>query len=135
MLKQHFIIPKYDWEVDVYYYVTCYHLNEILTKLRSMGCNDDMLEDAYRNMSSCKLNTGLTYSNNKNRHSLIVISTTSEPAQFMNSLFHEHYHLISHIEERFSINPFSEEAAYLAGFVAQRMYPKAKRFLCKCHCN
>lgn len=41
----------------------------------------------------------------------------------------------SHIEERFSINPFSEEAAYLAGFVAQRMYPKAKRFLCKCHCN
>ena len=29
----------------------------------------------------------------------------------------------------------SEEAAYLAGFVAQRMYPKAKRFLCKCHCN
>ena len=62
-------------------------------------------------------------------------STTSEPAQFMNSLFHEHYHLISHIEERFNINPFSEEAAYLAGFVAQRMYPKAKRFLCKCHCN
>ena len=133
MLKQHFIIPKYDWKVDVYYYVTCYYLNEILTKLRSMGCNDDMLEDAYRNMSSCKLNTGLTYSNSKNRYSLIVISTTSEPAQFMNSLFHEHYHLISHIEERFSINPFSEEAAYLAGFVAQRMYPKAKRFLCKCH--
>lgn len=25
-------------------------------------------------------------------------------------------------------------AAYLAGFVGQRMYPKAKHFLCKCHC-
>ena len=33
------------------------------------------------------------------------------------------------------INPFSEEAAYLAGFVGQRMYPKAKHFLCKCHCE
>ena len=67
--------------------------------------------------------------------SLIVISSTSTPAQFMNSLFHEQYHLISHIVEEYNINPFSEEAAYLAGFVSQRMYPKAKHFLCKCHCE
>lgn len=53
----------------------------------------------------------------------------------MNSLFHEQYHLISHIVEEYNINPFSEEAAYLAGFVGQRMYPKAKHFLCKCHCE
>jgi hypothetical protein len=66
---------------------------------------------------------------------LIVISSTSTPAQFMNSLFHEQYHLISHIVEEYNINPFSEEAAYLAGFVGQRMYPKAKHFLCKCHCE
>lgn len=28
-----------------------------------------------------------------------------------------------------------QQAAYLAGFVGQRMYPKAKHFLCKCHCE
>ena len=44
-------------------------------------------------------------------------------------------YLISHIVEEYNINPFSEEAAYLAGFVGQRMYPKAKHFLCKCHCE
>ena len=79
--------------------------------------------------------TEVTYSNNTQKHSLIVISSTSTPAQFMNSLFHEQYHLISHIVEEYNINPFSEEAAYLAGFVGQRMYPKAKHFLCKCHCE
>lgn len=107
MLKQYFIIPKYNWKVYVYYYVTCYYLNEILTKLRSMGCTGKYLEDAYRNMSSCQLNSGITYSNNAQKHSV----------------------------EKYNINPFSEEAAYLAGFIGQKMYPKVKYFLCKCHCK
>ena len=86
-------------------------------------------------MSSCQLNSGITYSNNTQKHSLIVISSTSTPAQFMNSLLHEQYHLIEHIVEKYNINPFSEEAAYLAGFIGQKMYPKVKYFLCKCHCK
>lgn len=133
MLKQYFVIPKYNWKVYVYYYVTCHYLNEILTKLRSMGCTGKHLEDAYRNISSCQLNSGITYSNNNQKHSLIVISSTSTPAQFMNSLLHEQYHLIGHIVEEYNINLFSEEAAYLAGFIGQKMYPKAKYFLCKCY--
>lgn len=120
MLKQYFVIPKYNWKVYVYYYVTCYYLNEILTKLRSMGCTGKYLEDAYRNMSSCQLNSGITYSNNAQKHSLMVISSTSTPAQFMNSLLHEQYHLIEHIVEKYNINPFSEEAAYLAGLLVKR---------------
>lgn len=133
MLKHSFIIEQYNWEVDVYFYVTCFYLNDILNKLRNMGCSDEMLEDAYKNMSSCKLNTGITYSNVDEQRSLIVISSTSTPSQFMNSLFHEQYHLVTHIIEKFNIKPFSEEAAYLAGDIAQRMYYKAKQFLCKCN--
>lgn len=132
MLKQYFTIPKYNWEVYVYYYVTCYYLNEILFKLRTLGCSEKLLEDAYINMASCKLNTGITYSNNNNT-SLIVISKTSTPSQFMNSLFHEQYHLVSHIIEKFNIDYSSEEAAYLAGFIAYTMFPKSKTFLCNCH--
>lgn len=135
MLKQHFNIPKYNWEVDVYYYVTCYYLNEILSKLRSMGCSDNTLEDAYKNMSSCKLNTGITYSNINEHKTLIIISTTSNPAQFLNSLFHEIYHLVTHIEDEYNINPMSEEAAYLAGNIGYIIFPKARHFLCKCHCK
>lgn len=29
----------------------------------------------------------------------------------------------------------SEEAAYLTGDIGQLMFPKAKRFLCKCRCR
>ena len=42
---------------------------------------------------------------------------------------------ITHILERFNINPYGEEAAYLTGCIGQLMFPKAKRFLCKCHCK
>lgn len=73
--------------------------------------------DAYNSMSNNKLNTGFTYSNSNIRCSIIVISNTSTPAQFMNSYDHERYHLITHILEKFNINPYSEEAAYLTGYI------------------
>lgn len=84
-------------------------------------------------MAANKLNTGLTYSSIRNRQSIMVISDTSSPAQFMNSYDHERYHLVSHIEDAFGIDPASEEAAYLAGHIGQLMYPKARLFMCECH--
>lgn len=135
MLRQCFTIPKYNWKVYIYYYITCYYIDEILERLRNIGCSDNHLNDAYNSMASCKLNTGFTYSNTSKRTSVVVISCTSTPAQFMNSYDHERYHLINHILEAFDINPYGEEAAYLAGTIGQITFPKAKRFLCKCHCR
>lgn len=135
MLRQHFIIPEYDWEVYVYYHINCYYINEIIERLRAIGCSNRHIADAYNNMAACKLNTGFTYSNSDERCSVMVISDTSTPAQFMNSYDHERHHLITHIMEEFGINPRGEEAAYLTGHVGQLMFPKAKRFLCKCHCQ
>lgn len=132
MLTQDIYLKDYDWKVIIYYHISCYYINEILELLKEMGCSEAHIQDAYDNMKDCKLNTGITYSNKDTKTSLIVISKTSEPAQFMNSLIHEQHHLISHIEDAYSINPLSEESAYLAGYVAELMYPKAKRFLCKC---
>lgn len=133
MLVQRFIIPRYGWDVTVYYHMTCYYTNEILAKLKTLGCNSSTLHDAYLNMKSCKLNTGLTYSNLNDRQSVIVISKTSEPAEFLNSLFHEVHHLVSHIVEADELDVSSEEPAYLSGYIGQLIYPKARQFLCKCH--
>lgn len=69
------------------------------------------------------------------RCSIIIVSNTSSPAQFMNSYDHERYHLVTHILEEFNIDPYSEETAYLTGNIGQLMFPKAKRFLCKCYCK
>lgn len=133
MVRQVFTIPKYHWKVYVYYHVRHYYVEEIIEKLYSIGCPTDYIIDAYNNMVSDKLNTGLTYSNDRYRISVIVISDTSNPAQFMNSYDHERQHLINHILEAFNINPKGEEAAYLSGKIGQLMFPKAKYFLCECH--
>lgn len=133
MLKQKIYITKYNWEVYIYYSVNSYYINEILDKLRNLHSNEEDLNDAYLNMISDKLNTGLTYSNLYEQKSVIVISKTSTPSQFINSLFHEVTHLVCHIVEKYKINPFDEEAAYLAGSIGQLIYPIAKEFLCNCH--
>lgn len=133
MVRQVFTIPKYHWKVYVYYHVRHYYVEEIIERLYSIGCPTDYIDDAYYNMVSDKLNIGLTYSNNRYRSSVIVISDTSNPAQFMNSYDHERQHLINHILEAFNINPKGEEAAYLSGKIGQLMFPKAKYFLCECH--
>lgn len=133
MLEQQFVLDEYNWTVEVYYYIDCYYINPILSKLMELGATDDILDDSFNNMKDCALNTGLTYTNNELQHSVIVISKTSEPAEFMNSFIHEASHLASHIEQEFGINPYSEEAAYLLGDIVGTMFPKAKRFLCDCY--
>lgn len=62
----------------------------------------------------------------------MVISLTSSPAEFLNSWMHEMQHLCRHVAAAFGIDPYGEEAAYLAGDVGQKMFPVARRFLCDC---
>lgn len=43
----------------------------------SIGCDGEMLRTAYENMSSGKMNTGITYSNFRDRETVMVIAITS----------------------------------------------------------
>lgn len=53
---------------------------------------------------------------------------------FQNSWDHEKGHLCRHISKAFGIDPYGEEAQYLSGYVGQKMFPVAKKFLCE-HCR
>ena len=99
-----------------------------------MHCRGKDLETARRNLMAGNLNTGLTYSDFAGRNTVMVISLTSTPAEFLNSWLHEMRHLSRHIEQAFGISPYGEEAAYLAGDIGQRMFPVAKNFICE-HCR
>lgn len=132
MIIQDFYISQYDWHVRVYYAVTTYWTDDIIRDLKRIGCNGNTLLRAYRNLEKGDLNTGLTYSNN--RESVMVISKASSPAQFLNSWLHEMCHLSRHIEQAYGISPYGEEAAYLAGEIGQRMFPIAQEFICQ-HCR
>ena len=116
MIVQDFYIPEYDWKVRVYYAVTTYWKYEILHELKRIGCRGEQLERAARSLSEGNPDTGST------------------PEQFQNSWDHEKGHLCRHISQAFGIDPFGEEAQYLSGYVGQKMFPVAKKFLCE-HCR
>ena len=130
MIVQDFYIGRVGWHVKVFYSVTCYYVHEILNSLRKIGCKGRVLEDAYRSLYNCDLDTGLTYSNTHARESVIVIAKSSSAAEFNNSLQHEQRHLERHITESLGIDPNSEEAAYIAGDIAGEMFSHARHLMC-----
>ena len=132
MIRQEIYLPKYDWEVRIYYAVTTYWTSRIIFDLRDAGCRGRQLRTAWENLRRGELNTGITYSNFGRRETVMVISLTSTAAEFLNSWMHEMQHLCRHVAAAFGIDPYGEEAAYLAGDVGQRMFPVTRRFLCDC---
>lgn len=131
MIVQEFTLPRARWKVKVYYSVTGYYLYEILAELRKIGCRGDTLNDAYRQLYNCELNTGLTYSNCETRQSVMIIAHTTSTEEFANSLQHEQNHLKRHIAKTLGIDPYSEEDSYLAGDISAAMHPAAKTLLCE----
>lgn len=87
--------------------------DEILNHLHKIGCGGDNMMDAYRNLKSGKLDTGLTYSNAFTRKSIVVISKTSSALEFLQSFTHEFGHLSSHIAKCYGIDLGGEEVRYI----------------------
>lgn len=69
-----------------------------------------------------KYNTGFTHTDFTKRRSIVVISPTTSKEQFLNTVVHEIKHLQSHICRYYNVDEDSEEAAYLIGYVAQKMH-------------
>ena len=84
MIKVHIILDKYDWEIFAYFAVTKYDVEDIMERLWSIGCNGWQAEEAYKNLTKNKLNSGLTYSSYIKHQSVIVTALTDSPAQFFN---------------------------------------------------
>lgn len=133
MIRQTIYLDRADgWKITCYYAVTHYEVEEILQTMEGARADDESLERAYENLSSGNLNTGLCYSGKG--ESVLVISCASSPAQFLNSLVHELHHLASHIASALGYDQKGEEACYIAGETAERMYKVANKFLCE-HCR
>lgn len=133
MIHQHLTLEKFDnWEVDIYYGVTHWEVDEIMVRLHEIGCDAMTARKAYDNMTSNNLNTGLTYSNFRKGKSVMVIGVSENREQFANTLTHEQLHLVAHISKVYYIDMYGEEICYLIGDIAQRMYRISKDFLCEC---
>lgn len=134
MIRQRICLPHYDdWEVYCYYAVSTYYVDEIMERLWDIGANATLAKEAYNNLSSGDLDTGLCYSNYDLRKSVMVISKASSPAEFFNSLSHELRHLTSHIAKTFNLSSTGEPVAYLSGEISREIYPRICHLLCDCH--
>lgn len=134
MIKATITLPKYGWRVHAYIAVSSYYTDEILKGMEQLGASEKHLADAYDNLSSGQLNNGLTYTSSEKRETIWVVALTSSAREFMDSVVHEIRHLEQHIANECGINENSEEACYLCGDIAYRLFPYCKKLLCE-HCR
>lgn len=132
MIVEDLYIDNFDWHVRIFYAVTCYWTDRIIQELKDIQCPKDKLKRAYENMSSCQINTGITYSNNALRETIIVIGKWSDPSEFDNSFSHELRHFSDHIANAFGLMSGGEEIAYFTGEIRKKLFPVNKMFLCGC---
>ena len=110
-----------NWKVIILYEVTCDDTDYIIETLKDIHCPDKYIREALDNLETCNLNIGLTYSNLKLKSSVIVVGKTSSFEQLINTIAHEYFHLICHIQKSLKIED-EEELAMLNGDLNMRSF-------------
>lgn len=100
--------------------------------MKSLEASPEFLKQAYRNMKSCQLDGGVTYSNLLNRSTVMVIGEASSKEEFFNTFIHELRHLEDDLSKMNGIDHNGEDIAYLSGYIGEKMLPIVKMFICDC---
>ncbi len=131
-------IRRCRWWVRIYYAVTCYRTERILSDLKSLDCKEKIYRKAKLHLWRGNLDTGLTYTNKRYRRSLVVVGLSSSPAQFLNSFEHELRHLVDDIIDACGVDAHGEEVAYLTGDLNALLFDDVHSFICcsqNCKCK
>lgn len=79
---------------------------------------------------SYKYNAGVTFTNPDFRTSIVCINKTTSREELINTISHEAYHVKSDICDYYNVQPDSEQAAYLIGYLVGKMYYQSRRLFC-----
>lgn len=133
MIRQGFSVGDKRWYVMGYYDVkTEKDFEEVRIALLSSGCDKGLVEDAVENLRL--KDSGFTFTNKKEKNSIIFVSESTSPEQAYDTIQHELKHVVEHISEAYGVDPSGEESAYLQGEIARNMF-KATAFLYCPYCN
>lgn len=121
MIHYEVYFDKYRWSVEVFIILSRPDIAEIMTAVKRAGGSKKVIESAYANLQE-DFNSGFTYSSSKYRKSIMVVNRSSSMEEFINTYNHEKNHVEMHICEELGIDPYSEEAAYLSGNMAQQLF-------------
>lgn len=120
MVAQYIQLGRRDWNVLVYYGVGIDDFVEVEDSLLQVGCSKKNIRKAFTVLK--QKNTGFTFSTSEYKMSIICIGQVTDTSQFVNTVIHEAKHVQSHICSYYKIDESSETAAYLIGYLVQRMY-------------
>ena len=116
MIQQNMNIREIGWNLRIFYCPKTSSQRSIVLKyLYNAGCTGRNFRRAMTLLDSGALNTGLTYSNKRERKTIIVIGCSSDIAEFVNTLTHEINHFIEHVMEALHIQSGTEDEAYFTG--------------------
>lgn len=131
MIHKEIYIPEAEWLVHMYFALDTFYIDDIMENLYHIGCDSQRAKQAYDNMMADKKNTGFTYSNYRNRESVMVVSKTTSASEMFNTTIHELVHLASHIAHACDYEPTGEAVAYIIGDLAKEIYPDISHLLCE----
>lgn len=130
MIRQQFYEKSTKWKVYAYYIVTEPDADELMQRLYEIGCRGKNLSQAFLNLTSGKLDTGLTYTNQSTHETVVVIAKTSTALEFLQSLTHEFGHVACHIAQAYNIPLSGEEVRYISDNLLAKTWPISKELLC-----
>lgn len=120
MIAQYIQVGVKKWNILIYYNVNKYNFTEIKNSLKELNCPDRYIKKAFNTLQY--KNTGFTFTNTSSKMSIVCISEATSSDQFISTSIHEIDHVQAHICQYYGVDMQSEEAAYLIGYIARRMY-------------
>ena len=132
MIRCELYSPRGDWKVHLFCAIDSYWIDEIMEALFYAGVDGSKAKQAYENLNSGNLNSGLCYSNYNKRESVIVISKTSSASELFNSCIHEFAHLAAHIAKADGLDNAGEHVAYCVGDMARDVWGHIGHLFCDC---
>lgn len=127
MIAQYIELGNRGWSILVYYNADHHDSFELEDSLKQIEASQKEINKALDVLND--YNTGFTFSNEDKKMSIVCISKAENEQQFLDTAVHEIKHVQSHICDYYDIDEDSEEAAYLIGYIARRMYRVIKMFM------
>lgn len=129
MKRQDFTIEDTGWWITVFHRVIPDELGEVAASLIDAGESTRKTAEAIAVLQ--RPNTGYTYTNFYNKRVVSVIGHATSSRQLANTLAHELKHIVEHLSTYYGVDPKSEQAGYLQGYVGARIilfaYEKEKK--------
>lgn len=114
-MKKHYIDIVGKWAFILAYDIEERDLGEVGDWLEALGASKSDIRRSQRVLSG--VDTGLTFSSSNLRMSVMCIGYASDDDQWWDTLDHEIDHLQYTIMHYYDVEPGTEEAAYLQGYI------------------